>query len=863
MKAGDRIDRYVVESLLGEGGMGAVYRAHDDRLQRRVALKVVRGGALHDPQADARMLKEARAAAALDHPNAISIFDVAPFEGGMYIAMELIEGRSLRSFVGDTDVTLQQRLRWLADVARALGAAHRRGIVHRDIKPENVMIRDDGVVKVLDFGIARRLPSADAATSSTATGAGVMAGTPLYMAPEQLRCETIDGRTDQFAWGVTAYELLAGQRPFGKGTDPMSAIAAILGAEPAPSLLGRPGIPAHVAEAIDRALSKNAADRLASMEAVADALEGVSPKGTRDTMAYAATAQLPASVLPTTGAAVVASAAQRSASPRSRTPLIVAAALLCTMAAVSSVFLGTRPGAKVAVVASSSGPAVAKASPSPVSSDPRARHDFELGEQAFRQGSTALAYRHFEAAQKADPGLALAHLRMALIDVQTSPTFAREHFQSAWQAREKMDGADRALAEAAEPYVLRDDLAEWEKRLEAACSRYPVDGMLRHYLALARAQRGNLQGAQAAIEEAIAVEPSLGLAWLRKGRLLFVAGDEKAAQEAFDRCISLAASATDCLEQRAKIEARAGKCQEALGDVQSLVNADPQADDGYYFRAVLLAGMGRPRETVTAALQQRWSRIDDAQEKKEAELTDRIAYAQWAGAFDEAARLGNEWAALVGDAPDVIEHAAPAATLCELYLEAGRARDAGSVAQAFLNKADALSPVHREQDLSFVFVESLYRAGMIGKTEYERRREGWFRNPQLRWLHGYALPARDEREAREALAALKDPSEIPKSLVRGIDTDAALGRVHVLAGKAGEAMRYLEAATTTCSGRTDPIAHTQAFLYLGMARASQGDSRGACEAWQVVVDRWGAARPGSRTAQEARKRFKDAGCDKK
>ena len=867
MKPGDRIDRYLVEALLGEGGMGAVYRAHDDRLQRRVALKVVRSGALHDPQADSRMLKEARAAAALDHPNAINIFDVAPFEGGMYIAMEFIQGRSMRAFVGDPSVPLDERIRWLTEVARALGAAHRRGIIHRDIKPENVMIRDDGVVKVLDFGIARRTPTADSATGaalSTATGAGVMAGTPFYMAPEQLRCETLDGRTDQFAWGVTAFELLAGERPFGAGLDPMSAIAAILGAGPTPSLLGRPGIPSPVAEAVDRALRKEPRDRFSTMEEAADALAGAKSAGSGDAMAYAATAALQPSAIPSTSAAVAASASLPQIGSRAGRGRVVAIATILAVAAViSSIYFVTRNKLAGSPSAFASVSASATARTMLVSSDPRARHDFEVGEQAFRQGSTALAWRHFEAAQKADPGVALAHLRMALIDVQTSPTFAREHFQLAWQARDRMEGPDRALAEAAEPYLLRDDLAEWEKRLESACGRYPLDGVLRHYLAVARAQRGNLQGAREAIDDAVAVEPSLGLAWLRKGRLHFLAGDEKAAQDAYDRCVALAPSATDCLEQRAKIEARAGRCQEALRDVQALVNADPQADDGYYLRGVLLAGMGKPRETVLAALQQRWARIDDAQEKKEAELTDRIAYAEWIGDFDEAVRLGSEWASLVGNAPDVIEHAAPAATLCEVHLEEGRAKEAGRIAQAFLTRIDALSPVHTEQDLSFLFVESLYRAATIGKAEYERRREVWFRNPQLRWLHGHAIPARDEQEASAALAVLEDPSELPKSQVRGIETDAALGRVYVLAGKADEAMPYLEAATRTCSGLTDPIAQTQAYLYLGSARAARGDSHGACEAWSLVLQRWGSAKPASRTAQEARKRAKDAGCEKR
>ncbi|HEY4121735.1 MAG TPA: serine/threonine-protein kinase, partial [Byssovorax sp.] len=216
LKPGDTVERYTVEAILGEGGMGSVYRAHDERLERHVALKVVRlekgedEGARRD--STARLVREARAAAKLDHPNAVSIFDVGELDGTAFIAMELVPGRTLRAALAEIPPpAVGDRVRWLVDVARALAAAHRAGIVHRDVKPENVMVRPDGVVKVLDFGIARRAkrgvdPSAptEEGTIATLTQAGVHVGTPAYMAPEQIKGDAIDGRTDQFAWGVLA-----------------------------------------------------------------------------------------------------------------------------------------------------------------------------------------------------------------------------------------------------------------------------------------------------------------------------------------------------------------------------------------------------------------------------------------------------------------------------------------------------------------------------------------------------------------------------------------------------------------------------------------------------------------------------------
>src|SRR5262249_32521673 len=143
---GTKIDRYVVEEPIGEGGMGRVYRARDEKLRRRVALKV-----LHVEGAVTRVLREARAAAALNHPNAVAVFDVGEHEGDPYIAMELVSGCALRAYVESRARPVSERIRWLVDVARALAAAHRAGLVHSDIKPDNVMLRDDGVIKVLDF----------------------------------------------------------------------------------------------------------------------------------------------------------------------------------------------------------------------------------------------------------------------------------------------------------------------------------------------------------------------------------------------------------------------------------------------------------------------------------------------------------------------------------------------------------------------------------------------------------------------------------------------------------------------------------------------------------------------------------------
>ena len=236
--------------------MGEVYRAHDENLRRKVALKVLHPD-LAVPDAAARMVREARAAAALTHPNTIAIHDLGEIDGTVFIVMELVSGAPLRAYVGDDTVPVTQKLRWLVDVARGLGAAHKAGLVHRDVKPTNVMVSDEGVVKVLDFGLAKPLEAA-----SFDTDVGLVVGTPRYMAPELFMGMTADARSDQYAFGVTAYELISGVHP----GNPMGTVPAALD-----SLVAE--VRPAVARIVARTLSRAPGDRFATMNEVASALE--------------------------------------------------------------------------------------------------------------------------------------------------------------------------------------------------------------------------------------------------------------------------------------------------------------------------------------------------------------------------------------------------------------------------------------------------------------------------------------------------------------------------------------------------------------------------------------------------------------
>jgi len=259
---GETFERYEIEALIGRGGMGEVYRATDTRLRRKVALKVLRPDKAR-PDAVARLYREARAAAALTHPNAVALHDVGEGEGVFYIVMELVSGQPLLAYVGDDRVPVAKKITWLADIARALSAAHRAGIIHRDVKPSNVMVSDDGFAKVLDFGLARPLDRDQVDPKSFRTQEGRVLGTLRYMAPEQIVGAEADARSDQYAFALTAYELLAGIHPGG----------VLIDEPPKPLAQANPAVPVQVAKVIERAMARKAEERYPSMEEVVHALE--------------------------------------------------------------------------------------------------------------------------------------------------------------------------------------------------------------------------------------------------------------------------------------------------------------------------------------------------------------------------------------------------------------------------------------------------------------------------------------------------------------------------------------------------------------------------------------------------------------
>jgi serine/threonine-protein kinase len=260
LEGGQSLGHYEIIEQIGEGGMGEVYLAKDARLNRQVAVKLLAAHITEDENRVSRFRQEALATSALNHPNILTIYEVGEWQGRDFIASEYVEGITLRSLLGEKERSVSEALDIALQIAGALSEAHGAGIVHRDIKPENIIIRRDGLVKILDFGIAKYMPSGNGRRSLVETQVGEVIGTVAYMSPEQARGLEIDQRTDIWSLGVILYEMIAGELPF-PGKTKSDRIAAILEHEPVPLTKVRRKVPRELERIMGRALAKNKKDR--------------------------------------------------------------------------------------------------------------------------------------------------------------------------------------------------------------------------------------------------------------------------------------------------------------------------------------------------------------------------------------------------------------------------------------------------------------------------------------------------------------------------------------------------------------------------------------------------------------------------
>jgi serine/threonine-protein kinase len=291
LDSGTILGSYEILAPLGSGGMGDVYRARDTRLNREVAVKVLSPNFEHDPNLLMRFQREAHVLASLNHPNIVTIYDVGQDSHAVYIAMEVIDGRALDEILAAGAMPTHDVLDIAKQIGAGLAVAHESGIVHRDLKPKNVMIRKDGLVKILDFGLSKLAPGFPPSASDGTTAAteqGVLLGTIDYMSPEQASGLPTDFRSDQFSFGSLLYEMIAGKRPFHRETSAQT-LAAIIEDEPKPIASFNPKVPAALENIVDRCMAKKPEKRYPSTQELARALKKI-----RDSTATEETTSLPA-----------------------------------------------------------------------------------------------------------------------------------------------------------------------------------------------------------------------------------------------------------------------------------------------------------------------------------------------------------------------------------------------------------------------------------------------------------------------------------------------------------------------------------------------------------------------------------------
>ncbi|MGE5234687.1 MAG: serine/threonine-protein kinase, partial [Acidobacteriota bacterium] len=281
LTVGTRLGPYEVVAPLGAGGMGEVYRARDQRLERDVAVKVLPQPLAEDAAALARFEREARAVAALSHPNILAIHDFGRSDGITYVVTELLEGETLRERLRGGALSARRAVEHAAQAARGLAAVHERGIVHRDLKPENLFLTRDGHLKILDFGLAKQALEPGSTThvagapTMTGTDPGVVLGTVGYMSPEQVRAQPADGRSDIFALGAVLFEMLTGERAF-QGDTAADTMSAILREDPPALVTAGRDLPPGLERIVRHCLEKRPEDRFQSARDLAFDLEALS-----------------------------------------------------------------------------------------------------------------------------------------------------------------------------------------------------------------------------------------------------------------------------------------------------------------------------------------------------------------------------------------------------------------------------------------------------------------------------------------------------------------------------------------------------------------------------------------------------------
>jgi eukaryotic-like serine/threonine-protein kinase len=908
------VEHYRVDRFLGSGAMGEVYLARDTRLGRRVALKLVRPDALGDAEAVRRFLFEAQVTARFNHPHIVTIYGVGEHQGRPYVALEYLEGQSLRERLQTQPLGLNEAALIGAAIAEALGEAHASQVLHRDLKPENVMVPRDGRLRVVDFGLAKAILAstlapeedappapADAVTATLepphelaqrlfASAAGALRGTPLYMAPEQWQCLPVGPAADVWALGLILYEMVAGRHPY-QGMPVFALCAQICSQAPVPWFDGGLAVPPALDAMMRRCLAKSPGDR-PSARSVAETLRATVPTGAAAPSTRVEASEppavgalpAPASRLPSSagdtagGTARSARALSAPRAPASRRRWLGALGLgVVLLGGLGAIWLATRPpklSAASAPPAAAPSATAVTALPRPATTNAQALAAHDEGMQAIRDANFDVALRAFQRAVRADPGFAAGWMRVAMVGYGILPlSEIREAFQKAMEHRSSLSERDKVFLDSFDPFISREpaDLAEAERRSALAVERWPLDGELVEALAYVQLKRGRFAPMLETTDRAIAIDPDFADPWSLKGVALAQLGRFPEAVAALEQCADRFPAATDCLKVEADILEQQGSCAQMEAVARRWLAKQPASGGALGALAAALVATGKRRETVVAALEQKWARIEEPR-RATVEVGDRLPLDVLAGDFSLAEHDAHELERAVAADSNEASHLAPGKYLVELAFETGRAGEAGRFAADFLLRreawiADAGSDV--ALDPTPLMLRAQVRAELLSPGELALKRgllvDKWrtVLPSSLRgslWIAAYASIAETPEQAHEALAALPEYAPLPP-FVPFMLADAELGRVYALAGEVERATAVLRRATTSCRAYKEPFAHTRAHYELGVALEAAGDHAGACRALSVVLERWGHARPRSVTADKARDRMRALSCE--
>ncbi len=811
--------RYRIDGVLGRGGMGEVYRAYDTIFERAVALKIVRVnnpgvGTDEREEAKRRFLNEARVVRALEHPHIVAIYDAGESDGLPYLVLELCDGGNLRkAMVGADQAT---RLRWLTEVAKGLAYAHDRGIVHRDAKPENVVITKDGIAKVTDFGIAKAVRPDREREDVTYS----VAGTPRYMAPEQIVGQRVDGRADQFAWAVMGYELLGDGAAARPGDDERADAGATVASS----------VPTQVRRVLARAIASQPNDRYKNFHALLGEL-----RPSRKRRAWVIL--LACGVVAITVGALRGLFASHPDNTRAEHPITA------TVAAFDEAKIDAE--------------AVARCSPA-------ARPALAAGLQLWRDASQWQARDKFDEAAKNDPGCAVANAYYVLVTLLRGYRGLREHYRHAWELRARLSDRERQFLDALEPSLQEvPNFEEVLRRTLALVQQAPTDLDFRWIQVHALRRLERLDEAIAIADQVAALrrepipnnELEAAMVQIRKR-------NDDAAYDRFARCLRAAPDSDGCIAWQGLLRGSKGECAASEALFRRASQVMPDSEIPHLLLAEILLTSSKDPEAARGEFEEHWRRplqvSHNSPTLAAARLIDEYKMAIVGGDLEKALRFVREWNKEVGSGNNGRYRGEALVELIELLWELGSHDEARTLALKALRERRAWIS-DDILDLDIELPRLAYVTSGIGAEEYRRFRDEWIgrerRLPARTWIAGFAgLP--------EVGANMEPPMAAGEYALDWIDMEeedyARASAELVRIGRTADAVQHADAAASSCFVNFG-MGYLHAQLASAKAHDAAHDVAGACERYVSLRDRLRKS-PRSTTLHFAERRIKELSC---